>query len=230
MNTPHHVSPGRVPHEGRRRVFIVLLALVPGWLAQGVMAQGGGRFGDAAGWSEAFDAASRDAWQKPDEVIRALRLAPDMAVADIGAGTGYFTARLAKALPDGRVYAVDMEPGMVAHLQQRVVREKLDNVRVIQAASAGPGLPEAVDLALLVNVQGLVVSPGDYFARLRRDLKSGGRVAIIATRVDAARGARREMRAPPEHVVAEMLRQGYVLDARHDFLEHQYFLVFRPQR
>jgi len=227
MKTLEHVDSGYVLGEGRRRCFCGLLMLTLVFMMQGAMAQGGGRFEDAAGWSGVFDLASRDAWQKPEEVIRALRLAPDMVVADIGAGTGYFTARLANALPAGRVYAVDMEPGMVAHLQQRVVREKLGNVRVIQATSAAPGLPEAVDLVLLVNVQGLMVSPGDYFARLKRDLKSGGRIAIIATRVDASRGTRLEMRVPPEQVVADMSRQGYVLDARHDFLEHQYFLLFR---
>jgi predicted methyltransferase len=213
----------------RLRGFRGLLALCLVLMVQGVMAQGGGRFEDAAGWAQTFDGAARDAWQKPEEVIRTLRLAPDMVVADIGAGTGYFTARLAAAVPAGKVYAVDMEPGMVAHLQQRVVREKLGNVQVIQATSAGPGLPEAVDLVLLVNVQGLMVRPGDYFARLQRDLKPGGRVAIIATRVDASRGAPPEMRASPENVTGDMRRQGYVLDARYDFLEHQYFLVFRLQ-
>ncbi|MDP1673988.1 MAG: class I SAM-dependent methyltransferase [Burkholderiales bacterium] len=198
-------------------------------MTQGAIAQGSGRFEDADGWAQTFDSASRDVWQKPEEVIRALRLAPDMTVADIGAGTGYFSARLARAVPVGRVFAIDMEPGMVAHLRQRVVRERLENVRVIQATSAGPGLPEAVDLVLLVNVQGLVVNPGDYFARLKRDLKPGGRVAIIAARVEADRGAPPEMRAPPERVMDDMRRQGYVLDATHDFLQHQYFLVFRQQ-
>lgn len=118
---------------------------------------------------------------------------------------------------------------MVAYLKERVVREALDNVQVVQATSDGPGLPERVDVVLLVNVQGLLVSPGDYFARLKESLKPGGRVAIIATRVEAGRGTRSEMRVPPERVTEDMLRQGYVLDAAHDFLERQYFLVFRPR-
>lgn len=198
-------------------------------LTQCVLAQDGRRFEDAAGWASTFDSEARDAWQKPDEVIHALRLTPAMTVADIGAGTGYFTARLARLVSSGRVYAVDTEPGMVAYLKERVVREALENVRVVQATPDGPGLPEPVDLVLLVNVQGLMVSPGDYFSRLKEGLKPGGRVAIIATRVGASRGARLEMRASPEKVTADMLRQGYVLDAAHDFLEHQYFLVFRPR-
>ncbi|RPJ45897.1 MAG: methyltransferase domain-containing protein [Betaproteobacteria bacterium] len=215
--------------EGWLRDCRRLLALGLIVLTQCVLAQDGRRFEDAAGWAATFDSAARDAWQKPDEVIHALRLTPGMTVADIGAGTGYFTTRLARSVPAGKVYAVDTAPGMVAYLKERVVREALENVQVVQATSDGPGLPERVDVVLLVNVQGLMVSPGDYFARLKESLKPGGRVAIIATRVEADRGTRSEMRVPAERVTDDMLRQGYVLDAAHDFLERQYFLVFRPR-
>src|SRR5688572_8371458 len=65
------------------------------------------RFSDAEKWAKVFDDPERDAWQKPDEVIRALKLAPDALVADIGAGTGYFAVRFARTVPQGRVYGVD---------------------------------------------------------------------------------------------------------------------------
>ena len=70
-------------------------------------------FKDAEKWSHVFDDPERDAWQKPHEVIRALALKPDARVADLGAGTGYFAARLANMLPKGRIYAVDVEPRTV---------------------------------------------------------------------------------------------------------------------
>ena len=85
-------------------------------------------FGDAEKWSHVFDDPERDAWQKPHEVIKALALKPDAAVADIGAGTGYFAARLANMLAKGIVYAVDVEPEMVKYLGERAKREGLKNL------------------------------------------------------------------------------------------------------
>src|SRR5688572_10578338 len=76
-------------------------------------------FGDAEKWEKVFDDPERDSWQKPHEVIQALALKPDAVVADIGAGTGYFSVRFARMLPNGRVYGVDTEPGMVKHLAER---------------------------------------------------------------------------------------------------------------
>src|SRR5262252_8124781 len=81
-------------------------------------------FGDAEKWSHVFDDPQRDAWQKPHEVIQALALKPDAAVADIGAGTGYFSMRLSNMVPKGRVYAVDVEPDMVKYLAERAKKEK----------------------------------------------------------------------------------------------------------
>src|SRR4051812_32872479 len=80
-------------------------------------------FGDAQKWAHVFDDPQRDAWQKPHEVIQALGLGPAARVADIGAGTGYFSARLANMLKAGRVYAVDVEPDMIKYLAERAKRE-----------------------------------------------------------------------------------------------------------
>lgn len=185
------------------------------------------RFDDAARWAAVFDDPARDEWQHPQDIIRGLELTPDAIVADIGAGTGYFSARLAQALPRGKVYAADIEPAMVVHLRDRFAAAGVSNVVAIQASRDSPNLPEPVDAVLLVNVQSLVANPGDYFVRLKSRLKSGARVAIVTTRPDAERGAVQSMRRPPEHVKREMARQGYVLYAEHDFLSHQYFLVFK---
>src|SRR5262252_498858 len=76
-------------------------------------------FGDAEKWAHVFDDPERDAWQKPHEVIKALALKPDAAVADLGAGTGYFSARLANMFPKATVYAVDLEPDMAKYLGER---------------------------------------------------------------------------------------------------------------
>jgi hypothetical protein len=109
---------------------------------------------------------------------------------------------------------------MVRYLRERAKAEALPNLHAIQATCEGPALPEPVDLALLVNVQGLMVNPGDYFRRLRTSLKPRGRVALIATRPDSPIGARPEMRASAEQIKRDMERQGYALVAEHDFLPY----------
>ena len=88
---------------------------------------------DADSWAKVFDDPERDRCQKPHEVIMALRLAPDAKVADIGAGTGYFAARLAHMSPNGRIYAVDLEPDMVKYLAERAKREGLVNLLAVLA-------------------------------------------------------------------------------------------------
>jgi predicted methyltransferase len=186
------------------------------------------RFDDAEKWARVFDDPARDAWQKPAEVIRALRPAPDAKVADIGAGTGYFAVRLARAVPAGRVYAVDSAPDMVRYLGERAKREGLANLVPVQAAEGGPNLPEPVNLALFVDVYHHIPSRTEYFAALRAALRPGGQVAIVDFRVDAANGPPRAARIPPDAVKQEIARAGYQLVAEHDFLPDQYFLVFAP--
>ncbi len=85
-------------------------------------------------------------------MIKALALEPDAVVADVGAGTGYFSVRLAHMLPQGRVYAVDTEPDMVKYLEGRAQREGLRNLVPVTGAADTPRLPHKVDLVLLVDV------------------------------------------------------------------------------
>lgn len=184
-------------------------------------------FGDAEKWAHVFDDPERDAWQKPHEVIQALGLAPDAVVADLGAGTGYFSARLANMLKMGRVYAVDLEPAMVKHLAERAKREALPNLVAIQASAGSPRLPAKVDLVLLVDVYHHIEARERYFRDLRPSLKTGGRIAIIDFRLDAPEGPPVAARIAPERVKAEMAKAGYALVAEHGFLPRQYFLVFR---
>ena len=185
-------------------------------------------FKDAERWAHVFDDPARDAWQKPHEVIQALALTPDARVADLGAGTGYFSARLANMLPKGRIYAADLEPDMVRHLGERAKREGLANLVPVAAAPDDARLPERVDLVLLVDVYHHIEARVRYFEKLRASLRPGGRVAIIDFRLDAPVGPPRAARVAPELVKAEMKRAGFVSSAKHEFLPYQYFLVFRP--
>jgi len=186
-------------------------------------------FGDAEKWAHVFDDPERDAWQKPHQVIRALALKPDASVADIGAGTGYFAARLANMLPQGTVYAVDIEPAMVKYLGERAQREKLANLKPVAGAAGDPRLPAKVDLILLVDVYHHIEERERYFRKLAASLKPGGRIAVIDFRLDSPSGPPKAARVPPERVKAELAKAGYDLAAEHAFLPRQYFLVFRPR-
>ncbi len=186
-------------------------------------------FEDAERWAQVFDDPARDAWQKPDEVLKALALPPDAIVADIGAGTGYFSVRLAAQLPRGHVYAADVELSMVRHLAERAARENLRNLIPVHAQVDTPGLPTRADVVLLVDTYHHLEGRERYFRGLRELLTPSGRVAIIDFRADSPIGPPKHLRMAPAQVEAEMKAAGYVVAARHDFLPRQYFLVFRPE-
>jgi len=187
-------------------------------------------FSDADKWAHVFDDPARDAWQKPHEVIQALALAPGAVVADLGAGTGYFSARLARMLAKGRVYAVDIEPDMVKYLGERAKREGLRNLTPVKGTPQDARLPRKVDLILLVDVYHHIEDRERYFRRLAASLKPGGRVAIIDFRLEAKNGPPAAARIAPEKVKQEMEGAGFMLAADHGFLPEQYFLVFRADR
>ena len=152
------------------------------------------------------------------------------AVADIGAGTGYFAVRLANMVPGGRVYGVDVEPDMVKYLAERAKREQRANLVAIAGAPDDPRLPEKVDLALLVDVFHHIDERSRYFRKLRASLKPGGRVAIIDFKPDSPEGPPPAARIAAARVIAELQAAGYALTQEHRFLPYQYFLVFEPKR
>jgi SAM-dependent methyltransferase len=219
---PKSLKWGRTP-------FVLLLLLLFPWIANAQTPHTHQHhFKDAEKWAHVFDDPQRDAWQKPHEVIEALELAPDAVVADVGAGTGYFSARLATMLPKGKVYAVDVEPDMVKHLAERAKREGKPNMQAVQGAFDDPKLPEKVDLILFVDVHHHIDEREKYFRNLRASLKPGGRVAIIDFRPDAPMGPPKRTRIAAEKVKTELKAAGYSLAEEHPFLPNQYFLVFTP--
>lgn len=184
------------------------------------------RFDDPEQWTRSFDDPERAAWQKPDEVIRALALEPAAKIADVGAGTGYFAIRLARSIPGGTVYAVDLEPRMVAWLADRARALGLPNMRAIRGDADTPRLPEPVDLVLLVNVYHHLDRRTAYFKRLAASLRPGGRVAIIDQNDKAPRGPPRHMRLSAETIESEMKAAGFTRSQKHDLLPYQSFQVF----
>ncbi len=185
------------------------------------------RFDDPAKFAKQFDDPTRDAWQMPARVIDALGLKAGMAVADIGAGTGYFSMRLAKVSPGLAVYSVDIEPKMVEHLTHRAAGEKLANVTAVLAGTSSPNLPKPVDVILVVDTYHHIGDRPAYFRELKKSLKPGGRIAIVDFRKDSPEGPPVEFRFTVEQIEAEMKQAGYSVDSKHDFLPRQHYLIFR---
>jgi predicted methyltransferase len=183
-----------------------------------------------AGKRLAYSGFGRDRWQQPDRVVAELGLRPGDRVADLGAGGGYFTFRLARAVgPSGVVYAVDTDRDMPAALAARAAGQGLGNVVAVEAKPDDPGLPDAVDLGVLVNTYHHLPDRPTYLALLAHHLKPGGRVAIVEARPGRLHRLAGHATAP-ETIRSELEAAGYTMVAEHGFLPRQGFLVFEHRR
>ena len=184
-------------------------------------------FDNAAQWAKEFDDPARDAWQMPARVIEALGLKPGQAVADIGAGTGYFSSRLAHAAAAPTVYAVDIEPSMIEYLNARAAKEGLKNLTPVLAGADSPNLPAPVDTILIVDTYHHIPNRVAYFTKLKGSLKPGGTLAIVDFRKDAPSGPPAEFRFTPDQISAELEQAGFSLTTQHGFLPRQMLLLYR---
>ena len=208
----------------RSRVLLVA------WVAPLLLASAGCT--GCAGWKRfAYEGFNRDAWQRPDEVIALLGLREGEQVADLGAGGGYFTFRLADAVGDaGRVYAVDIDDDMVAYLKQRVARERVANVEVVRGEPGDPMLPDGrIDLLFTSNTYHHIQDRSAYFRRvLERDLSPDGRVAILELNGHSWFSRSFGHMTPKQTIVDEMTAAGYRQVEDFELVDRQDFLVFAP--
>ncbi len=189
------------------------------------------RFDDAERWAAVFDAPERDAWQRPDLVVSALVTRPDLRIVDIGAGTGYFTVRFARAVPQGQVVGADIEPTLIAHLQARAQHEAIANVVTQLGTPDDPALDAfagAIDLVFVCDTYHHIGERVAYFTKLRALLAPGGRLAIVDFMLDSPRGPPQSHKLAPEVVLAELAQAGFALVKRHEGLPDQYLLELAP--
>jgi ubiquinone/menaquinone biosynthesis C-methylase UbiE len=175
-----------------------------------------------------FDDPARDAWQLPDEVLRALELNPSMAVADVGAGTGYFAVRLARAVPTGEVIATDLEPEMVRYLEERARREQLPNLRALRATPTTSGLPaQSVDRILVVHVWHHLGDRVGYVRDLAAALRPGGKLIVVDFSPGARCGPPTNLRVAPEAIIADLAAAGLAANVSPVAVPDQYIVEAR---
>lgn len=185
-------------------------------------------FEDAERWSRTFDDPARDAWQKPDVVMAALGLSAADVVADIGAGTGYFTVRVARAA--GKVLAVDVEPKMVEFIAQRTAKEGLGNIVAVLGAADDPKLPEKPSAVLLVDTAHHIEDRPAFFAKVRAQSQPGARLVVVEFHADRELqvGPPRAMRISHEQLAADLRAAGWQAVAVDvDSLPNQYIATYR---
>ena len=182
-----------------------------------------------------LEGPDRDAYQQPERVMDALGIGEGSHVADIGAGGGWFTIRLAGRVgPNGRVYAEDVQPQMIEAIERRVKREDLRNVKTVLGTARDPGLPKgALDAALIVDAYYEMEQPIVLLRNVGLALKPDGRLGIIEhTKDGLGPGRPLDERVDPERVIHDAEQAGLRLISHERFLRYQYMLVFgkRPAR
>jgi predicted methyltransferase len=187
------------------------------------------RFEKAEDWARLFDHPTRDAWQKPDEVVALVDLSPGMTVVDVGAGTGYFLSRLSRAVGSGgAVVATDIETDMVRYMKERATREQLANVQVVTAPADDVGVPAGTaDRILIVDVWHHIADRERYAARVARALKPGGAVLVVDFTLETGRGPPPRHRLAPDRVIAELTAGGLAAELATESLPDQYVVIGR---
>jgi predicted methyltransferase len=176
-----------------------------------------------------FERPGRDEWQKPVEVIEALHLQPGMAIADIGAGSGYFTRRFSKAVgPAGKVYAVDIDAQILGYLKEKAEHEHLTNITTIVSQPEDPLLPaHSVDLAFFCDTTHHIVNRVAIYRKVAKALKPGGRLVVIDdSPLAPGHPHQADQLIPRWEAIQEAAKAGFQQVGEFKFLRRQYFLVF----
>ena len=177
----------------------------------------------------ALEWPDREDWQQPERIMDALRIGEGSVVADLGAGAGWFTVRLARRVgPNGRVYAEDVQPQMIEAITRRVQREGLRNVVPRLGTHDDPKLPaRGLDVVLMVDTYNEVQARVALLRNIARALKTDGRIGIVNFKKDGGGpGPAMEERVDADEVIRDAEAAGLRLHSRETFIRYEYFLVF----
>ncbi|KPK02153.1 MAG: hypothetical protein AMK71_03290 [Nitrospira bacterium SG8_35_4] len=187
------------------------------------------RFDDIAVWVKVFEDPERDTWQQPEEVVRKMNLVNGDVVADIGAGTGYFTRLFAAAVgPEGMAIGLDIEQSMVEYMHEDAKKLNLKNYTARAVKADDPELaPGSVSVVFLCNTYHHIDSRESYFKKVAGSLKPGGRLVIVDFyKKELPYGPPPEHKLSKDVVIKELQLAGYSLKQELHFLPYQYYLEF----
>jgi len=212
-------------------LFSAATALAQTAAAPGVHPVSGRRFANVMGWQGAdwLERSEREVEEEPDKALDALGSLAGLTVADVGAGSGYFTVRLASRVgPGGRVFANDLQSEMLKMLTARLARERVTNVTLVQGAIDDPKLPaSSLDLAIMVDVYHEFSEPQEMLRGLRAALKPGGRLVLLEYRKeDPQVPIRFEHKMSVAEARLELEAEGFLFSRLDDRLPRQHILIF----
>lgn len=214
--------------------LVVLSVAVVAAQSAGVHPISGRRYAGVMGFQGAdwLERTEREIEEEPETALNAIGIAPGSTVADVGAGSGYFAVRMARRVgAQGRVYANDLQPEMLAMLASRLQKEGVPNVTLVQGTVDDPKLPAAsIDLILLVDVYHEFSQPQIMLRRMREALKPGGRLVLLEYRKeDPSVPIRPEHKMSVAEAKLEVEAEGYTLSRVDSALPRQHILIFtRP--
>jgi len=179
-----------------------------------------------------LEGPDREEWQRPDKIMDVLGIGEASVVADLGAGSGWFTPRLARRVgPNGMVYAEDVQRPMIQAIKIRVDRLGLKNVTTVLGTASDPRLPVPIDAVLIVDAYHEMEQPVALLRNVAKSLKPTGRIGIVDfTKDGGGPGPAMEERVDPDAVIRDAQAAGLVLRSRETFLKYQYMLVFEKPR
>jgi SAM-dependent methyltransferase len=186
-------------------------------------------FGEAEKYIEFLERPDRAVWQKPDEVVAALHLKGTETLVDVGAGSGYFTFRFAKALPKGKVIAVDVQPEMVRHIHHKVMTERITNVEAVLTDPSDPSVDLTADVVFVADVLHHVQDREAWLRRMFSETKPGAKLVVIEFKEGKLPQGPPEAVKIPKAKLMEIVREaGFALESDDPkLLPYQTFLVFQ---
>jgi len=170
----------------------------------------------------------REEWQQPIRIMDALGIGDGSVVADLGAGSGWFTIRLASRVgPNGTVFAEDIQRPMIQAINVRVESLGIKNVHTVLGTPSDPRLPAPVDAVLIVDAYHEMEQPVMLLRNVLKSLKPSGRIGIVNfTKEGGGPGPAMDERVDPDRVISDAQAAGLALRSRETFLKYQYMLVF----
>ncbi len=188
-------------------------------------------FKEVQKYIEFLERKDRELWQKPDAVINELLLEGTEKIADVGAGSGYFTFRLSKELPKGKVYAIDIEPEMIRHIHHKTVSRKIQNIEVILSTPDNPNIPKNVDIVIICDVLHHVKDKEYWLKAVFSQMKDDSRLVLIEFKEGKLpEGPPEDIKIPLEKMISITTNAGFInLQQNDELLPYQYYLEFIKQ-